>query len=165
MRLDSKNPSEEIFEPCFALSGQPVENNIFPRAALRGDRRSALPRADLLQPLRGKEARRHPIHAPAPPTSSADPWTPRWTAKDRFEPPAPHTAAIPTSRGPRPAIRGRERIQNFARLPKALNESLRKLIGIESEEDVPEKWNLSRFLERLGQEPHLTHLHAIFAMR
>ena len=42
------------------------------------------------------------------------------------------------------------------------NESLRKLIGIESEEDVPEKWNLSRFLERLGEEPHLTHLHAIF---
>jgi hypothetical protein len=42
------------------------------------------------------------------------------------------------------------------------NESLRKLIGIESEEDVPEKWNLSRFLDRLGQEPHLTHLHGIF---
>jgi hypothetical protein len=42
------------------------------------------------------------------------------------------------------------------------NESLRKLIGIESEEAVPAKWNLSRFLERLGQEPHRTHLHAIF---
>lgn len=42
------------------------------------------------------------------------------------------------------------------------NESLRKLIGIESEEAVPWKWNLSRFLDRLGQEPHLSHLHGIF---
>jgi Transposase domain (DUF772) len=42
------------------------------------------------------------------------------------------------------------------------NESLRKLIGIDSEEAVPQKWNLSRFLDRLGQEPHLTHLHGIF---
>jgi hypothetical protein len=42
------------------------------------------------------------------------------------------------------------------------NASLRKLIGIPSEEAVPAKWNLSRFLDRLGQEPHLTHLHAIF---
>lgn len=42
------------------------------------------------------------------------------------------------------------------------NEPLRKLIGIESEEAVPKKWNLSRFLDRLGQEPHLTHLHEIF---
>jgi hypothetical protein len=42
------------------------------------------------------------------------------------------------------------------------NESLRKLIGIASEEDVPQKWNLSRFLDRLGEEPHLGHLHAIF---
>jgi hypothetical protein len=42
------------------------------------------------------------------------------------------------------------------------NESLRKLIGIESEDSVPRKWNLSRFLERLGHEPHLAHLHEIF---
>ena len=42
------------------------------------------------------------------------------------------------------------------------NESLRKLIGIKSEEDVPRKWNLSRFLDRLGQQPHLSHLHEIF---
>jgi hypothetical protein len=42
------------------------------------------------------------------------------------------------------------------------NESLRKLIGIESEEAVPQKWNLSRFLDRLGEEPHLRHLHGIF---
>lgn len=42
------------------------------------------------------------------------------------------------------------------------NESLRKLIGIESEEVVPQKWNLSRFLDRLGEEPHGEHLHGIF---
>jgi hypothetical protein len=42
------------------------------------------------------------------------------------------------------------------------NESLRKLIGIESEEAVPKKWNLSRFLDRLGEEPHLSKLHDIF---
>lgn len=42
------------------------------------------------------------------------------------------------------------------------NESLRKLIGIASEDAVPQKWNLSRFLDRLGQDPHLTHLHDIF---
>jgi hypothetical protein len=42
------------------------------------------------------------------------------------------------------------------------NESLRKLIGIESEEKVPHKWNLSRFLETLGQEPHLSLLHQVF---
>ncbi len=42
------------------------------------------------------------------------------------------------------------------------NESLRKLIGIKSEEAVPRKWNLSRFLDRMGQEPHLGHLHGVF---
>lgn len=42
------------------------------------------------------------------------------------------------------------------------NASLRKLIGIESEDRVPQKWNLSRFLEGLGKEPHLTVLHEAF---
>jgi hypothetical protein len=42
------------------------------------------------------------------------------------------------------------------------NQSLRKLIGIDSEDDVPQKWNLSRFLDRMGQEPHLSFLHGIF---
>lgn len=42
------------------------------------------------------------------------------------------------------------------------NESLRKLIGIESEDAVPEKWNLSRFLDSLGRAPHLVHLHEMF---
>ena len=42
------------------------------------------------------------------------------------------------------------------------NESLRRLIGIKSEDDVPRKWNLSRFLDALGHEPHLSLLHAMF---
>ncbi|MCO6454664.1 MAG: transposase [Pirellulaceae bacterium] len=42
------------------------------------------------------------------------------------------------------------------------NESLRKLIGVESEDRVPPKWVLSRFLEKLGTEPHLTLLHQVF---
>jgi len=42
------------------------------------------------------------------------------------------------------------------------NSSLRQLIGIPSEEEVPQRWNLSRFLDSLGQEPHLSHLHEIF---
>jgi hypothetical protein len=42
------------------------------------------------------------------------------------------------------------------------NESLRKLLGIESEQRVPRKWNLSRFLDTLGQQPHRALLHAAF---
>ena len=42
------------------------------------------------------------------------------------------------------------------------NESLRRLIGIESEEAVPRKWNLSRFLDTLGREPHLSRLRQVF---
>lgn len=42
------------------------------------------------------------------------------------------------------------------------NEPLRRLIGIESEEDVPSKWNLSRFEVTLGEEPHRSHLKALF---
>jgi hypothetical protein len=42
------------------------------------------------------------------------------------------------------------------------NEPLRRLIGIESEEGVPKKWNMSRFEEVLGLEPHRTLLKDIF---
>jgi hypothetical protein len=42
------------------------------------------------------------------------------------------------------------------------NEGLRRLIGMESENGVPHKWNISRFLSVLGQEPHLSRLRAIF---
>jgi hypothetical protein len=42
------------------------------------------------------------------------------------------------------------------------NPALRLLIGIESEDAVPDADNLSRFLARLGEEPHLTHLRAVF---
>jgi Transposase DDE domain/Transposase domain (DUF772) len=42
------------------------------------------------------------------------------------------------------------------------NEGLRRIIGIESESGVPHKWNMSRFEDVLGQEPHRTHLKTIF---
>jgi len=42
------------------------------------------------------------------------------------------------------------------------NAGLRQLIGIESEAGVPKKWNVSRFLEVLGQEPHRTRLVEVF---
>lgn len=42
------------------------------------------------------------------------------------------------------------------------NPALRLLIGIEAEDRVPDADNMSRFLARLGDEPHLTHLRAVF---
>ena len=42
------------------------------------------------------------------------------------------------------------------------NEGLRRLIGIESEDDVPRAWNMSRFEDTLGQEPHRTLLKEVF---
>jgi Transposase DDE domain/Transposase domain (DUF772) len=42
------------------------------------------------------------------------------------------------------------------------NPALRLIVGIEAEEDVPGPDNMSRFLTTLGEEPHLTHLRAIF---
>lgn len=42
------------------------------------------------------------------------------------------------------------------------NPTLRLLIGIEDEDKVPDADNMSRFLSKLGEEPHLTHLRAAF---
>jgi Transposase DDE domain/Transposase domain (DUF772) len=42
------------------------------------------------------------------------------------------------------------------------NEGLRRLIGIDSEAGVPKPWNISRFEEVLGQEPHRTLLKEVF---
>jgi hypothetical protein len=42
------------------------------------------------------------------------------------------------------------------------NPALRLLIGIETEDRVPDADNMSRFLARLGEESHLTQLRAIF---
>jgi hypothetical protein len=42
------------------------------------------------------------------------------------------------------------------------NSGLRRLIDIEHEDQVPKKWNMSRFEEVLGQAPHRTHLKEIF---
>src|SRR6516165_2512970 len=35
------------------------------------------------------------------------------------------------------------------------NAALYRLLGISRVEDIPKPWNVSRFLEALGQEPHL----------
>src|SRR5277367_1770554 len=42
------------------------------------------------------------------------------------------------------------------------NDGLRRLIGIESEAGVPKPWNMSRFEEVLGQEPHRSLLKGVF---
>lgn len=42
------------------------------------------------------------------------------------------------------------------------NEALCRLIGIERPKDVPGSWNISRFLDVLGQEPHCSELRRIF---
>jgi hypothetical protein len=42
------------------------------------------------------------------------------------------------------------------------NAGLRRLIGIESEAGVPKPWNISRFEDVLGREPHRTYLKEIF---
>jgi hypothetical protein len=42
------------------------------------------------------------------------------------------------------------------------NEGLRRLIGIDDEQRVPKKWNVSRFLAVLGSQPHRTRLVEVF---
>jgi Transposase DDE domain/Transposase domain (DUF772) len=42
------------------------------------------------------------------------------------------------------------------------NRELRRLIGAEQERAVPNEYNMSRFLQTLGQEPHRSRLHRIF---
>jgi len=42
------------------------------------------------------------------------------------------------------------------------NPSLCRLVGIATAADIPNDWNLSRFLEVLGQQPHQTALRALF---
>jgi hypothetical protein len=42
------------------------------------------------------------------------------------------------------------------------NPALRALLGIEGEDGVPSKWNVSRFLTVLGTEPHLSLLRGVF---
>ena len=42
------------------------------------------------------------------------------------------------------------------------NPALRLLISLEDEDKVPDADNMSRFMAKLGEEPHLTHLRGIF---
>jgi hypothetical protein len=44
------------------------------------------------------------------------------------------------------------------------NEGLRRLLGIESGAGVPNPWNISRFEDVLGQEPHRTLLKEVFGV-
>jgi len=44
------------------------------------------------------------------------------------------------------------------------NGDLRRLIGIEDEDHVPNGWNVSRFVNTLGEEPHWTELQRVFAV-
>lgn len=42
------------------------------------------------------------------------------------------------------------------------NRDLCRLIGLGEEDTIPDKWNVSRFLDTLGQEPHLSAVRAVF---
>ena len=42
------------------------------------------------------------------------------------------------------------------------NQGLRRLVGIDHEDHVPKKWNMSRFLAVLGDEEHLSLLREVF---
>lgn len=42
------------------------------------------------------------------------------------------------------------------------NAELRRLIGIDDETQVPKAWNISRFLDVLGREPHRSELQRVF---
>jgi Transposase DDE domain/Transposase domain (DUF772) len=42
------------------------------------------------------------------------------------------------------------------------NPALCRLIGITAEDQIPHDWNISRFLDVLGQEPHLSALRQVF---
>jgi Transposase DDE domain len=42
------------------------------------------------------------------------------------------------------------------------NPALYRLLGLGSVEEIPNDWNISRFVEVLGQEPHLTELVKVF---
>jgi hypothetical protein len=42
------------------------------------------------------------------------------------------------------------------------NAGLRQLIGMACEKDVPKAWNLSRFIDVLGRQPHRTHVREMF---
>jgi len=59
-----------------------------------------------------------------------------------------------------PLLRHTSFAQTLAELRR--NPSLRRLVGIESVEDVPDDWNVTRFLKVLGTEPFLTMVREVF---
>lgn len=60
-----------------------------------------------------------------------------------------------------PLLRHTTMEQTLAELRR--NADLRRLGGMERAKDVPQPWNVSRFLTTLGQEPFCTMLHAVFS--
>jgi hypothetical protein len=59
-----------------------------------------------------------------------------------------------------PLVRHTSFAQTLAELRR--NPSLRRLLGITKVEDVPDDWNMTRFLKVLGTEPFLTMLREVF---
>jgi len=59
-----------------------------------------------------------------------------------------------------PLLRHTSFAQTLAELRR--NPSLRRLLGIESAEEVPNDWNVTRFLKVLGTEPFLTRVREVF---
>ena len=59
-----------------------------------------------------------------------------------------------------PLLRHTSFAQTLAELRR--NPSLRRLVGIETVEDVPDDWNVTRFLKVLGTEPFLGMLREVF---
>jgi hypothetical protein len=56
----------------------------------------------------------------------------------------------------------RHRSFNDCRAELHRNPALCRLIAVTGEEQIPHPWNLARFLDTLGQEPHLMALRAVF---
>jgi len=59
-----------------------------------------------------------------------------------------------------PLLRHTSFAQTLAELRR--NPALRRLVGIEKVEDVPDEWNVTRFLKVLGTEPFLTMVREVF---
>jgi hypothetical protein len=63
---------------------------------------------------------------------------------------------------PRSSAHERQRVCNDCLDELHRNPGLCRLLGIDNAGDIRHPWNLSRFLDVLSQEPHLSALRAIF---
>jgi hypothetical protein len=94
------------------------------------------------------------VHPPFRPTEPHHP-------RQRTPPGLGPTRRLPHSRHHPPGHANRTR-PGPARRPPRRNPSLCALLGIDGPEAIPHGWNLCRFLDVLGQEPHLSALRAVF---